>query len=186
MAKCTDYQPSQVEVDNILYCEKFVDFSGVSWTEKPPPNRSLLWLQMNILPLDSDGIPLQGLTILIQWKPDHEPKQDGDEIFPKINIVALYNKKRIFAVDSYPFDGHTNRYKVDHPDFVNYILGAHYHVYYEEAGRYSDVGFPIKEAIKSDDIRGFWQFFCKHLNIKCIGELPIPLEDISGQIGLPL
>lgn len=186
MAKSTDYQPSQAEVDKILYCEKSVDFTGIKWKDKPPPNRPLLWLQMNISPLDKEGIPIQGLTILIQWKPDQEPKKENDPVYPKINIVALYNRKRIFAVDSYPFDGHTNRYNIPHPDFEKFIFGAHYHVYYEDAGSYSEIGLKIKNDIKPDDIRGFWDFFCLKLNIVCTGKLPIPLEDDSGQIGLPL
>ncbi|AOM39647.1 hypothetical protein [Xenorhabdus hominickii] len=186
MAKSTDYLPSQAEVDDVLYCKKQVDFTGVRWGDKPPPNKPFLWLQMNLLPIDSDGIPIQGLSILIQWKPDHEPKQEGDPVYPKINIVAFYNKKRVFAVDTYPFDGHTNRYTIDHPDFKEYVLGAHYHVYYEEAGHYSNIGFPIKSNIKPDDLLGYWDFFCKKLNIICIGKLPLPLENDSGQIGLPL
>lgn len=187
MAKSTDYQPSQSEVDAVLYCEKLIDLSGVKWMEKPPPNRPFLWLQVRVVPFDKDGVPIQGLTILTQWKPDQEPKNDADPYYPKINIVALYNNKRVFAVDSYPFDGHTNNYKIDHPDFLEFILGSHYHVYYEEAGSYSDkIGFPIKEDIQPDDIVGFWEFFCGKLNISCSGRFPIPLEDDSGQIGLPL
>ena len=187
MAKSDDYLPSQSEVDHILYCEKKVDFTGIKWGAKPPPNRPVLWLQLQIVPYDEDGIPIQGLTFLIQFKPDHEFHYASEESFPKINIVALYNKKRVFAVDTYPFDKHKNSYKVDHEDYVDSVLGAHYHVYYEEAGYYSEkIGFPIKEVISPHDLLGYWAYFCKRLNITCMGNLPIPLESESGQIGIEL
>lgn len=102
MAKADDYLPSQTEVDHILYCKKNVSFTGAQWKQKP--NRAGMWLQMHLLPTDEDFIPVQGLTIELRWKPDQDSKADASVSYPKINIVALYNKKRVFAVDTYPFD----------------------------------------------------------------------------------
>ncbi|MBW5818896.1 hypothetical protein H0I54_22335 [Yersinia kristensenii] len=187
MAKTDDYLPSQAEVDHVLYCKKIVNFSGAKWGAKPPPNRPLLWLQMQIIPYDMDGIPIQGLSFLLQWKPDHESQTNAGISYPKMNLVALYNKKRIFAVDTYPFDKHKNNYKIDRPDYQSSIFGPHYHVYYEEAGYYSDkIGFPVTDNIKPDDLVGYWNYFCSQLNVTYMGRIPIPLEDESGQIGLAL
>ncbi|EKS8398483.1 MULTISPECIES: hypothetical protein [Enterobacteriaceae] len=187
MAKTDDYLPSQKEVDHVLYCDKTVNFSGVRWGNKPPPNRPLMWLQMQVIPEDNDGIPIQGLSFLLQWKPDHDSLEITGSSYPKINIVALYNKKRVFAVDTYPFDKHKNNYKIDRPDYQDTVFGAHFHVYYEEAGYYSErIGFPIVDSIKPDDLSGYWEYFCKRLNVTCLGKLPLPLEDESGQIGLGL
>lgn len=187
MAKSDDYLPSQTEVDHVLYCEKKIDFNGVKWGVKPPHNRPVLWLQLQIIPSDEDEIPIQGLSFLLQWKPDHESHTSPGTSYPKINIVALYNKKRIFAVDTYPFDKHKNTYKIDRPDYQESVFGPHYHVYYEEAGYYSEkIGFPIVDDIKPHDLVGYWDYFCNQLNITYKGKLPIPLEDESGQIGLGL
>ena len=187
MAKSDDYLPSQAEVDSILYCAKKVDFTGIRWGVKPPPGRPLLWLQLQIIPYDDDGIPIQGLSFLLQWKPDHESRSFPITSYPKINIVALYNKKRVFAVDTYPFDKHKNRYRIDRPDYQESVFGPHYHVYYEEAGYYSEkIGFAITDDIKPDDLAGYWEYFCNKLNVAYTGKLPIPLEDESGQIGLGL
>lgn len=185
MAKTDDYLPSQAKVDQVLYCVKIVNFSGVKWGPKPPPDRPLMWLQMHVVPTDTDGIPIQGLLFLLQWKPDHDSQADTSVTFPKINIVALYNKKRIFAVDTYPFDKHKNNYKIDRDDYQPSISGPHYHVYYEEAGYYSDkIGFPVTETISPDDLAGYWNFFCEKLNVVPVGKMPMPLEDESGQLGL--
>ena len=187
MAKTDDYLPSQVEVDNILYCQKSVSFIGVKWGNKPPPNRPIMWLQMQLIPFDSDGIPIQGLSLLLQWKPDQDSLTNSNISYPKINIVALYNKKRVFAVDTYPFDKHKNNFRIDRDDYQESVSGPHYHVYYEVAGHYSDkIGFPITSTISPNDLVGYWDYFCNHLNIKCSGKLPIPFEDESGQIGLGL
>ncbi|WP_133521786.1 hypothetical protein [Buttiauxella sp. JUb87] len=187
MAKTDDYLPSQAEVDHVLYSKKSVNFTGVKWGPKPPPNRPLMWLQMQIIPTDQDDIPIQGLSFLLQWKPDHESQTVAGITYPKINLVALYNKKRIFAVDTYPFDKHKNSYRIDRPDYQDSVFGPHYHVYYEEAGYYSEkIGFPITSGIKPDDLVGYWNYFCNKLNVTCAGKIPIPLEDESGQIGLGL
>ncbi|EAP9257873.1 hypothetical protein ES879_22095 [Salmonella enterica] len=182
MAKADDYLPSQTEVDHILYCKKNVSFTGAQWKQKP--NRAGMWLQMHLLPTDEDFMPVQGLTIELRWKPDQDSKADASVSYPKINIVALYNKKRVFAVDTYPFDKHTNSFYIAHPNFQKSILGPHYHVYYEEAGYYSErIAFPIMNGISPDDLVGYWKFFCQQLNITFSGSLPIPLEDESGQMG---
>ncbi|MCG4449885.1 hypothetical protein LMJ76_15055, partial [Escherichia coli] len=71
-----------------------------------------------------------------------------------------------------------------HPKYQDIIYGAHYHVYYEEAGYYSDrIAFPIEDDINPDDLVGYWNYFCKHLNITYSGRIPLPLEDESGQMG---
>lgn len=182
MAKIDDYQPSQVEVDKVLYCKKIVNFSGVKWKQKP--SRSDMWLQAHIIPLDEDCIPIQGLKFELKWKPDQDSEPDDPISYPKINIIAFYHNKRVFAVDTYHFDKHTNSYKVDHPKYQDIIYGAHYHVYYEEAGYYSDrIAFPIEDDINPDNLVGYWNYFCKHLNITYSGRIPLPLEDESGQMG---
>lgn len=187
MAKTDDYLPGQAEVDHALYCKKKVSFSGVKWGPKPPPNRPLMWLQIHIIPFDMDDIPIQGLSFLLQWKPDQESLTESGVTYPKINLVALYNKKRVFAVDTYPYDRHKNNYRINRPDYQDSIFGPHYHVYYEEAGHYSEkIGFPITSDIKPDDLVGYWNYFCNQLNVTYTGRIPIPLEDESGQIGLGL
>lgn len=97
MAKIDDYQPSQVEVDKVLYCKKIVNFSGVKWKQKP--SRSDMWLQAHIIPLDEDCIPIQGLKFELKWKPDQDSEPDDPISYPKINIIAFYHNKRVFAVD---------------------------------------------------------------------------------------
>ncbi|HCN1288986.1 hypothetical protein LTT94_22230, partial [Escherichia coli] len=119
MAKIDDYQPSQVEVDKVLYCKKIVNFSGVKWKQKP--SRSDMWLQAHIIPLDEDCIPIQGLKFELKWKPDQDSEPDDPISYPKINIIAFYHNKRVFAVDTYHFDKHTNSYKVDHPKYQDII-----------------------------------------------------------------
>ncbi len=183
MAKIDDYLPSQSEVDHILYCKKSVDFSGVKWQTKPPPNR----LKIQVIPTDEDGIPIQGLSFVLLWKPDHDSFETPGVSYPKMNLLALYYKKRVFAVDTYPFDKHKNSYRIDRDDYQDSILGPHYHLYYEEAGNYSEkIGFPITDDIKPNDLIGYWDYFCRQLNVTFKGKLPIPLEDESGQIGLEL
>ncbi|AOF21077.1 hypothetical protein BED35_12625 [Yersinia enterocolitica] len=146
-----------------------------------------MWLQMLLVPLDGVGIPVRGLIFQINWKPDQQSYDDPGISYPKINFVALYNKKRIFAVDTYPFDRHKNNFRIDHPDYQDSIFGPHFHVYYEKAGYYSErIGFPIVDGINPDDLLGYWEYFCKKLNVKCIGKMPIPLESDSGQMGLGL
>ncbi|HFN1103011.1 TPA: hypothetical protein ACHBXQ_004441 [Klebsiella variicola subsp. variicola] len=182
MAKADDYLPSQTEVDHILYSKKIVNFQGAQWKQKP--NRAGMWLQMHLLPIDEDFIPVQGLTFELLWKPDQDSKADASLTYPKINIVALYNKKRVFAVDTYPFDKHTNTFQIACSNFQKIIFGAHYHVYYEEAGYYSErIAFPITNDISPDDLVEYWKFFCQQLNITYFGRLPLPLEDESGQMG---
>lgn len=87
MAKIDDYQPSQVEVDKVLYCKKIVNFSGVKWKQKP--SRSDMWLQAHIIPLDEDCIPIQGLKFELKWKPDQDSEPDDPISYPKINIIAF-------------------------------------------------------------------------------------------------
>ncbi|CQI98144.1 TPA: hypothetical protein ACPZRZ_002638 [Yersinia enterocolitica] len=183
MAKIDDYLPTQVEVDRVLFCKKFVDFSPLKWQTKPPPNR----LKMQLVPMDEDGIPIYGLSFILLWKPDHDSFENPDESYPKMNLVALYHQKRIFAVDTYPFDKHKNSFKIEHPDFQDSINGPHYHLYYEMAGHYSEkIGFPITENIKPDDFIGYWNYFCTKLNVTCKGKIQLPLEDESGQMGFNL
>lgn len=183
MAKTDDFLPTQTEVDGVLFCEKFVDFSVLKWQTKPPPNR----LKIQIIPTDAEGIPIYGLSFNLFWKPDHDSFESPGESHPKMNLVALYHQKRVFAVDTYPYDKHKNSFKIDHPDYQESIDGPHYHLYYECAGHYSDkIGFPLTDKIKSDDFVGFWNYFCKKLNVTCKGRVRLPLEDESGQIGFDL
>ncbi|KUR83395.1 hypothetical protein AWE57_24080 [Escherichia coli] len=52
------------------------------------------------------------------------------------------------------------------------------------SGYYSDrIAFPIEDDINPDDLVGYWNYFCKHLNITYSGRIPLPLEDESGQMG---
>ncbi|MDQ7883686.1 hypothetical protein [Atlantibacter hermannii] len=175
MAKKNESPLLQVDVDQILYCDKTVDVSGLRWGKKPPPSRSPMWLQAALSPLES-GSPLPGLKFVLQWRPADEY---GD--YPKIQMVALYFGRRIFGVDSYPNDRHTNRVAVSHPDYAESILGPHYHLYFESALPY-EIGLLIREKIAPDDFLGHWRFFCSKLNVTCNGDIPLPTQENSGQM----
>lgn len=183
MAKKNENLPPQSEVDSILYCEKSVDFTGVKWNLKPPPGRSPLWLQTSLVPTDTDGIPIPGLQFTLQWRPAEGNCSDGYGDIPKIILVALYYGRRVFSVDAYPYDRHTNRVVVNHPDFIDSVLGPHYHLYFAEAG-HNDIGLKIQEQIELGDLPGYWNFFCSKLNVTCKGTLPLPTQDDSGQMQL--
>lgn len=177
MAKKNESPLLQSDVDRVLYSKKTVDVNIIKWGKKPPPGRSPMWLQTAITPYE-DGSPLPGLKFVLQWRPADEY---GDA--PKIQMVALYFGRRIFGVDSYPNDRHTNRVQVAHPDYVESILGPHYHLYFESAFPY-EIGLIIREKITPDDLLGHWRFFCSKLNVTCKGILPLPTQDDSGQISL--
>ncbi|WP_370561007.1 hypothetical protein [Edwardsiella tarda] len=177
MAKKNDSPLLQSDVDRILYAKKTVDLTGVKWGKKPPPGRSPMWLQTSIIPYDG-VMPIAGLRLVLQWRPP-----DGPDDVQKIQMVALYYSRRVFGVDSYPYDRHTNRVHVSHPDFEKSILGAHYHLYFESAVPY-EIGLAIPQKIAPDDFLGYWQFFCSKINITCKGELPLPTQEDSGQIPL--
>lgn len=80
MAKIDDYQPSQVEVDKVLYCKKIVNFSGVKWKQKP--SRSDMWLQAHITPWMRIVYPIQGLKFELKWKPDQDSEPDEPSFLP--------------------------------------------------------------------------------------------------------
>ncbi|EBV3486722.1 hypothetical protein DOC48_22700 [Salmonella enterica subsp. enterica serovar Ohio] len=177
MAKKNESPLLQSDVDRVINSKKIVDVSSIKWGEKPPPGRSPMWLQTAITPYE-DGSPLPGLKFVLQWRPADEY---GDS--PKIQMVALYFGRRIFGVDSYPNDRHTNRVRVCHPDYAESILGPHYHLYFESALPY-EIGLIIREKIAPDDLLGHWRFFCYKLNVTCKGILPLPTQEDSGQIPL--
>lgn len=177
MAKKNENPLLQSDVDRVLYSKKTVDVNSIKWGKKPPPGRSPMWLQTAITPF-YDGSPLPGLKFVLQWRPADEY---GDT--PKIQMVALYFGRRIFGLDSYPHDRHTNRVKVSHPDYVDSILGPHYHLYFESAFPY-EIGLIIREKIAPNDLLGHWHFFCSKLNVTCKGTLPLPTQEDSGQIQL--
>lgn len=177
MVKKNETPLLQSDVDRVLYSAKTVDVTSIRWSKKPPPGRSPMWLQVAITPYDG-GSPLAGLKFVLQWRPADEY---GD--FPKIQMVALYFGRRIFGVDSYPYDRHTNRIKVSHPDYVDSILGPHYHLYFESALPY-EIGLVMSQEIAPDDLLGHWRFFCSKLNVTCKGTLPLPTQEDSGQIPL--
>ncbi|QHP58103.1 hypothetical protein EH204_09045 [Pectobacterium carotovorum subsp. carotovorum] len=183
VAKKNESSPPQSEIDHILYCRKIVSFTGAKWNLKPPPGRSPTWLQISLVPTDDDGIPISGLYFMLQWRPAEAESSDGYGDCPKISLVVLYNGRRIFAVDSYPFDRHTNRYEVEHPDFIKSILGPHYHLYFEEAGP-NEIALQIPDQIALGDLQGYWKFFCSKLNVAYNGELPSPTQEDSGQMSL--
>ncbi|WKZ93109.1 hypothetical protein P0E69_04015 [Chimaeribacter arupi] len=173
----------QAEVDNVLYCQKVVDVSAARWAVKPPPGRSPFWLQLSLLPFDTTGIPVQGLSFTLQWRPAAEHHPDGLGDHPKMSLVALYYGRRVFAVDTYPYDKHTNRVKVDHPDYADSHVGPHCHLYFEEAADY-DIALRPRLCLDPGDFLGYWQFFCATLNVTCQGQIPLPNDDNSGQIPL--
>lgn len=177
MAKKNESSLLQLDVDSVLYSNKTVDVTSIKWVKKPPPGRSSMWLQTAITPYES-GSPLPGMKFVLQWRPADEY---GD--YPKIQMAALYFGRRVFGVDSYPYDRHTNRVEVLHPDYAESILGPHYHLYFESALPY-EIGLIIRDKIAPSDVLGHWSFFCSKLNVTCIGTLPLPTQEDSGQIQL--
>ncbi|MGM1208339.1 hypothetical protein [Klebsiella pneumoniae] len=162
MAKKNESSLLQLDVDSVLYSNKTVDVTSIKWVKKPPPGRS----------------PLPGMKFVLQWRPADEY---GD--YPKIQMAALYFGRRVFGVDSYPYDRHTNRVEVLHPDYAESILGPHYHLYFESALPY-EIGLIIRDKIAPSDVLGHWSFFCSKLNVTCMGTLPLPTQEDSGQIQL--
>lgn len=94
----------------------------------------------------------------------------------------FFHDKRIYALDPYPADNkpHRNRSIINHPDFVEVARGPHYHMYFEAAGE--EIALKLDTDINPDDFLGYWNYFCRTLNITYEGKPPLPNQDKSGQL----
>lgn len=158
---------------------------GVRWTPKPPPGRAPAWLQLQLPVLTELGIPVQGLRIIVTWRPAEHQHEDGFGDDAKMNFVLLYNGVRIRALDTYPLDRHTNRTILDEPGFKKSIFGPHIHRY-REAVLGEEPAWPVISPPNSDDIQAFWRYFCSECNLGQPDELPLPNAAEGGQMSFPL
>ncbi|MFC0178972.1 hypothetical protein [Thorsellia kenyensis] len=179
MAKKDEYYPSQAEVDKIILMPKSVNLTDATWITSPPPNRVPMWMQMNLSPLDELGYPITHLRFILQYRPAQEIESGESS---KLSIIALYRNTRIYALDPFPYDKHTNKAIVDHPDFSKSVTGAHYHLYFEHAK--CDIGLKLQSNLAHDDVDGYWSIFCSKMNVTQKGRLVHPLELESGQLRL--
>ncbi|MCR3931298.1 hypothetical protein ACET6E_07970 [Aeromonas caviae] len=185
MAKKQDFRPPQLRIDKLIATHKTISLAGLKWGLKPPPGRSPIWLQLPIAVLDSDGIPMPGLEIRVIWRPSEGEHSDGYGDAVKMNFVLLYQGVRIRALDTYPFDRHTNRCSIPGMDLLPTILGPHLHFYVESVVT-EEPAKPVDSQLKHDDINGYWRYFCIECNIDFPGDLPTPGAKIEPQMRLEL
>ncbi|WP_429129307.1 hypothetical protein [Aeromonas veronii] len=185
MSNKKDFRPPQSEVDGLLSAKKTVNLVGLKWVLKPPPGRSPIWLQLPIAVLDSDGIPIGGMEIRITWRPSEGEHDDGYGDAVKMNFILLYHGVRIRALDTYPYDRHTNRCSVHGVSLEPSILGPHIHFYVESIVT-EDPAMPVETQLSHDDINGYWRYFCNECKIDCQEDLPAPGVKIEPQMSLKL
>ena len=176
MAKKNDYQPSQAEVDLLIAMPKKVIFSGVNW-KASTDGRTPVWLKMDMQAFDMNGLPLNGVLILLHWR---KPLSKDVDV-AKLSFIIFLHNRRIFAIDPHPNEKpHRNRNALNHVDFVAVTRGPHYHQYFESVGE--DVAFNLCTDIAPDDLQAYWNYFCERLNIKYTGSIPLPNQEESGQL----
>ncbi|MDH0358058.1 hypothetical protein N7298_04375 [Aeromonas caviae] len=185
MAKKQDFRPPQQRIDALLSTHKMISLAGLKWVLKPPPGRSPIWLQLPMAVLDTTGIPLQGMEIRVIWRPSEGENSDGYGDAVKMNFVLLYHGVRIRALDTYPYDKHTNRCTIPGVDLVPSILGPHLHFYVESVTT-EEPAKPVELQLKHDDINGYWRYFCNECNIDYPGDLPTPGSPHEPQMSLKL
>ncbi|AIN17090.1 TPA: hypothetical protein ACPZPV_002238 [Yersinia enterocolitica] len=177
MAKKSDFQPNQSDVDRILSLPKKVTFSGVAW-KGSADGRMPCWFKLDLQPFDIDDKPLTNVRIMLHWR---QPIVADIDV-AKISYVVFYHNRRIFALDPYPDERkpHRNRNPVNHPDYIEVARGPHYHQYFESVGE--DVALTLSTDLEPDDFLGYWNYFCSRLNINYTGSVPLPNQDESGQL----
>lgn len=162
--------PSQTEVDHLISQPKIINLNKMNWFSKPPSNPKPIWMQSTLDVSDINRCVIPNFKIMIQYRPK-QLALHGDSV--KFSIIDFYNSHRIYAFDPYPFDKHTNKKNITHPEFKNTVVGPHYHVYFEVTNGV-DIAFPLITDLVSHDLIGYWTLFCQHLNILSEGNLIHP------------
>lgn len=170
----------QKEINAIIEQPKILNMRFAKWIPKQDNQPAPQWLELKLVFLDTEDIPIPYLKFHIQYRP---PRREF--LLPSINILALYKGRRILAVDQGQGIGHSNSYIDVHPIPPSRVDGAHYHLLHEKHNQ--ETGYPLEIPFdKQSDISYFLHMFTSLFNVKIIGELPHPLQQDVSQMELSL
>ncbi|MCO6551123.1 hypothetical protein A9G41_00075 [Gilliamella sp. Nev5-1] len=169
MAKNDSVKISQFDIDSIIKAKKYIDFNGASWNKKCFNAKDPAWLVLNSAVLDNDQLAIQNLRIEFTFKPAL-----CEGLIDKMYFTAIYNSRRIFAVDHGQSLIHKNKYFDVIPTPPPIVTGTHYHIRHEKYN--FETGYPIENIPKKDENN--FSYFCNEFMIRfnttAIGVIPHP------------